>query len=58
MVRQLPKFMHMNTGRVYYLDVLLKEYRAVHNPHDRIPMATEQEFKPVGGGPKWLKSSK
>lgn len=34
--RQLP--IVVINGRRYFMDVRLREYRAVDNPHDRIPM--------------------
>ena len=45
MAVKLPKYMDKETGKIYFMDVLLLEFRNVDDPHDRIPLETEKEFE-------------
>ena len=47
MAVRLPKYMDKATGKIYFMDVLLQEFRNVDDPHDRIPLETEKEFEPM-----------
>lgn len=38
MVRKLPKYRHIETGKIYYMDSRLGEFRAIDNPHDTVPI--------------------
>ena len=45
MVVNLPKYIDKATGKIYFMDVLLREFRNVNDPHDRIPIETEKQFE-------------
>jgi len=38
MARRLRRFEDVKTGKTYYLDKRLGEFRNVDNPHDRFPI--------------------
>ena len=42
MGRELPKYKHVKSGKVYYLDLRLKEFRNIENPHDVLPVLTHE----------------
>ncbi len=47
MAVKLPKYMDKETGKIYFMDVLLLEFRNVDDPEDRIPLETEKEFEAI-----------
>lgn len=40
MAKELPKYKHVKTGKIYYMDLRLGRFRNVENPHDSLPIIT------------------
>lgn len=45
MATELPKYKHMKTGEIYYLDLRLGEFRNVKNPHDNMPALAHEPMR-------------
>jgi len=48
MATELPKYLDVKTGTIYYLDCKLGEFRNVDNPHDRLPSLTHRQMRRLG----------
>ena len=40
MAGELLKYKHVKSGKIYYMDLRLGEFRNVENPHDSMPILT------------------